>query len=371
MRIAADFGVESASIAVRVDANGRQGIEAAARDARYATLASQARAGDWILTAQHRDDQAETLLLNLLRGSGPLGLAAMPAVRDLGEAKLLRPLLDVGRSELERYAETRALSWLDDPGNEDLRFDRNFLRRRIVPLLQSRWASVGERVAQSAALAAETQQLLEDLARTDLIQLGADSPLRLPLSGLRALEPSRRNNLLRYACRVAGLAQPPRGRLESIATDLLDAAADRAPLVRWSGAEIRRYRDDVFVLRETGPLPAEARLAVGKGVELGPDLGRLEFESTGASGIRDDLAVRGLDIRFRRGGEKLRPSPGGSRRALKNLFQEEGILPWMRERIPLLMDGDRLVAVGDLWVDAECVDAGGYRVAWRDRPPLR
>ena len=167
------------------------------------------------------------------------------------------------------------------------------------------------------------------------------------------------------------MTPPPRGRLEAVSADLLGAAADRVPVVRWSGGEIRRYRDDVFVLREPGPLPAASRLTVGETVDIGSGLGRLELESTDATGIRNDLAARGLDVRFRRGGEKLRPARRGSRRALKNLFQEEGILPWMRERIPLLMVGDRLVAVGDLWVDADCAEAGGYRVRWRDRPALR
>lgn len=369
--IAASFDADVQTIAAQVDASTGRGPEAAAREARYAALRNQVRPGDWLMTAHHRDDQAETLLLNLLRGSGPLGLAAMPPVRDLDEALLVRPLLDVSRADLAAYASGNALVWLDDPGNEEPGFDRNFLRQDVLPLLRSRWPAAGEALAQSAKHAADVQHLLDELAAFDLSRLEVRSADRLPVSGLRALDPLRRDNLLRHACRKAGLAPPPRGRLRAVSKDLLDAAPDREPVVRWPGAEIRRYRDELFVLRERAAAPRPQRLTIGGPAELGRDHGRLELVQSDDVGIAGDIAARGLDLRFRSGGEKLKIAPGAGRRALKNLFQEAGVLPWMRDRIPLLMDGKRLVAVGDLWIDADCTESGGYRVRWHRRPQLR
>ncbi len=368
---AGTLGADCVSVAVdTVDAG--TGLEAAARAARYTAFEAFLKPGDWLLSAHHRDDQAETLLLNLLRGSGALGLAAMPPARPLGRGSLVRPLLDVTREELRGYAGEHGVEWSEDPSNADRRFDRNFLRHEVLPLLASRWPGAGKSLARSAEVAADTQALLDVLAADDLNRIGATDTERLPLSGLLQLDDRRQANLLRYACRRQSLPLPTASRLREILVTLLPSAGDAQPVVRWPGAIVRRFRDTVFLLPEetvTGVVPG-GTLTPDTPVDLGKGLGRLALVAVPGPGIREEIAAAGLVVRGRRGGERIRPVRGGATRRLKSLLQEAGILPWMRDRIPLLEADGRLVAVGDQWVDARCQGEPGYAVTWSEKPAL-
>lgn len=367
---AAGLGVECRVVNVETVDSGR-GLEAAARIARYAAFDEFLSAGDWLLSAHHRDDQAETLLLNLLRGSGALGLAAMPRARVCGHGLLIRPFLDVGRDDIHAYAREHGLDWQDDPSNLDRRFDRNFIRHDVVPILGTRWPGVSKALARSADIAADTQTLLDVLAADDLERIGAATPRRLPLAGLRGLDPRRQANLFRYACRQASLPTPPASRLCEIQQTLLGAASDAQPVVTWAGASVRRYRDSVFLLRDdvVGELPATVLTPDGS-VSLGAGLGTLSLQSTSGPGIAPDVAAAGLSVASRRGGERLKPTRDGATRRLKSLLQEAAILPWMRDRLPFLEHNGELVAVGDLWVDAAYQAEPGYAVVWEDKPEI-
>ena len=323
-----------------------QGPEAAAREARYRAFDEQLRDGEWLLLAQHRDDQAETLLLNLLRGSGTMGLAAMPPVRSFGRGRLVRPLLGVTREDLAAYAQAHNLPVVADPSNDNLGYDRNFLRQRVLPELHKRWPSAGHSLARSAELAGESQALLDALAGEDLARLGNDAA-RLPVELLLELDPARRRNLLRFACRRLQLGTPPHGKLAAIDRDVLYLGPALASPIEFAGC-----------LTPAQPVPLSA------------DLGSIALLPAKHDGIRARVAEAGLELRSRAGGEVLRCGPQGRRRRLKTLLQESSVLPWMRERIPLLWSADRLVAVGDLWIDSEFVEAGGYSVRWRGRPAL-
>ena len=173
-RIAKRLDVEFECERVDVDVDSGLGPEAAARDARYAALARHVNCGDWLLSAHHRDDQAETLLMNLLRGSGPAGVAGIPAARRFGDAWVLRPLLDIPRDELLRYASAADLEWLTDPSNEETQFDRNYLRNEVLPVLERRWPDAALRLAKSASLSRESAELLRQLADRDLVQIAAE-----------------------------------------------------------------------------------------------------------------------------------------------------------------------------------------------------
>ena len=369
-RFAAGLGVDCRVINVETRDSGH-GVEAAARAARYAAFDEFLSVGDWLLSAHHRDDQAETLLLNLLRGSGALGLAAMPRARPCGHGLLVRPFLDVGRDDIHAYAGEHGLDWQDDPSNLDRRFDRNFIRHDVIPVLGTRWPGVSKALARSAELAADTHALLDALAAEDLGDIGAATPRRLPLTGLRRLDPRRQANLLRYACRKATLPPPPVSRLREIQQTLLCAADDAQPVVTWSGASVRRYRDTVFLLREDveNELPTTT-LTPDVPVELGEGLGTLILRSTDSIGIAPDAAMGGLSVAQRQGGERLKPSREGATRRLKSLLQEAAVLPWMRNRLPLLEHDGNLVAVGDLWVDAAYQAEPGYAIVWENRPEI-
>jgi tRNA(Ile)-lysidine synthase len=369
-RLAGRLGVEILLETVTVDAAARCGLEAAAREARYAALAQHLNDGDWLLSAHHRDDQAETLLLNLMRGSGPAGLAGIGLLSRFGAGWLARPLIDVPRATLEAYAAAQELNWVEDPSNEDLRFDRNYLRHEVLPALEQRWAGVSERLARSADLAAEAASMLAELAESDLKRTG-NRAARIDVEGLLALSEARQRNLLRYAARHAGLPVPGAGRLGAILGDVLRAREDAQPLVAWQGAELRRYRGSLYLL----PAPQETtwrsgQRFAGPSLVLGPGMGSLRLVPGAARGLSDATIEHGLSIRLREGGEKIRPTGHIYTRKLKKLLQEEGVVPWMRERLPLVYAGGRLVAVADLWIAAVAASEPGTAIRWDDRPEL-
>lgn len=367
-QLAERLGVDCILRSVSVEQTG-DGPEAAAREARYRAFEALLTPADWLLTAHHREDQAETFLLNALRGSGPRGLAAMPAVRPCGAGLLLRPLLPVGRAELAAYARQAGLEWLDDPANADLGLDRNLLRHRVLPVLAERWPPAAEKLAQSATLSRSASGLLDELAAQDLERAGAAH--RLSADALGALPAERRYNLLRFALRRLGLPAAPATALRRIVEELLPARPDAEPLVQWRGGEARRYRNGVYLLPSMADVEApQDELCIGRALDLGAGLGRLRLEP-GKPGIDPALAAAGFSVRFRRGGEQLKPRSGGRTRTLKGLMQEAGIVPWMRARIPLLLQGERLVAAGDLWTDCGAQVDEGYVVQWESRPPLR
>lgn len=371
-RFADDLGIELVERTIDVPANDPRGIEAAARERRYRVLAELSRAGDHVLTAHHEDDQAETLLLNLMRGSGPAGLAGIGRRQPLGEGLLLRPLLDVSRAAIEAYAAEHGLDWCDDPSNTDLRFDRNFVRREILPALHRRWPAASARLGKSAGLLSESAELDADLAALDVAALGGD-PARLGLARLGRLSPARQRNVLKYAIRRSSLPPAPATRLEQAAKELVPARPDARPLVRWPGAELRRYRNRLYVLPQidyTVSLEAPTLRSDGRAIGLGASLGRLVLERDAAVGIDPALVGDGLRIAFREGGETIRPCGRGHTHALKKLLQEAAIVPWMRDFLPLLYAGERLVAVADLWIAEDARSAPGYAVRWLDQPAL-
>ena len=529
--------VQFVSRVVEVEQKSGLGLEATARQARYDAFRDIVEEGDWLLSAHHEDDQAETLLLNLMRGSGLAGLAGIGELQRFGDGMLARPLLGESGESIKAYAEQHELHWIDDPSNLDTRFDRNFLRREVVPALAKRWPGVVQRLGKSAELASEASALLNDLAQLDLANIATGLKAdKLDIDGLKSLSEKRQRNLLRYAVKQCGLPPPPATRLYQATQELIPAREDAQPLVAWPGAEIRRYRDKLYLLAEvpdvdaleSGKLTADGDwldLGVGSGqmrleagvdgeiqlcevvpalakrwpgvvqrlgksaelaseasailndlaqldlaniatglkadkldidglkslsekrqrnllryavkqcglppppatrlyqatqeliparedaqplvawpgaeirryrdklyllaevpdvdalepgkltadgdwLDLGVGSGQMRLEAGVDGGIDCDAVEGGLALRFRQGGEEF--CPVGRRRThkLKKLLQEDGVVPWMRQRIPLLYSGASLVAVGDLWIAANASKTNGYGILWRNRPAL-
>lgn len=371
---AAAMGVEFVAVRVTVDMASGQGLEAAAREARYQALRSVMQAGDWLLSAHHQDDQAETLLLNLLRGAGPAGLAGIGDIQPFGAGWLARPLLLFSRSDLQTYADALDLRWIDDPSNTDQALDRNFLRHEILPRLEARWPEASRCLRRSSGLASDAALLLDDLAAIDAVAIcdEGDCHDRLHIDALNALPSARQRNVLRFVIRQLGLPTPSAAQLQQVLATLLTARADAEPLVRWSGVEIRRYRNQLYIL------PAElAAKAADPGDIAGRDylrlehgLGELRFEAGAAEGLAEALVARGLELRFRHGGEEFRPAGQSHTKKLKKLLQEAGIVPWMRDRIPLLYSDGELVAVADLWLAAGAASKPGIAIHWENRPSI-
>lgn len=361
---------------LRVDARPRPGEspEAAAREVRYQAFAGFLEEGDCLLTAHHQDDQAETLLLQLLRGAGPRGLAAMPEYSAFAQGWHARPLLGYARDALHEVARQAGLSWIEDDSNSDTRFERNFLRHEILPRLKARYPAMAATLSRSARLCGEAADLLVTTAREDLLRVQREGG-SLSVDGLQALGEVRARNLLHQWCRERGLPTPTAAQLQCVWDEVIGAGVDSEPVVCWAGGEARRYRDALFIDR---PLPAHdvgrslawdgrtplsiPAAASGEllGEPLGELLGELQAERVRGQGIAlAALDNRRLEIRFRQGGEQLRPAGRAGHHALKKLFQEAGVPPWRRERIPLLYADGRLLAVAGLWVAQEAAAAAG------------
>ncbi|HEY8521263.1 MAG TPA: tRNA lysidine(34) synthetase TilS [Gammaproteobacteria bacterium] len=372
-RTAAALGVPFASARVRVAADG-SGLEAAARRARYEALAGLLAPGETLLTAHQADDQLETVLLRLLRGAGVRGLRGIAPFAPFGPGYLARPLLGFSRAEIRAAAERWGLEWIEDPSNASLDHDRNYLRHAVLPALVRRWPAAGRRAALTAAQMRDAEEILADVAAADARAFPELD--RLPAAALGALTAARRRNFLRHAIRALGLPVPHAHHVER----LLEAVAHRRPgahaVIRWPGAEARIYRDHVYLLRplEPGSGPGyRGRLALDAPWQ-GPE-GRLEAVPTAGEGIAAPWLAEGLELRFRAGGERFKPAGRAHSVSLKHWLQDEGIVPWMRDRVPLLFRGGRLVAVADLAVAAEALaasqNAPRYRIAWSDHPRIR
>ncbi len=371
--VAAALGVEFRYTRVSVDAGTGLGFEAAAREVRYAALGELLEPGEILLTAHHADDQLETLLLRMLRGAGVTGLGAIAPLRQLAGISVGRPLLGFSRAQIVEQAERWGLDWLEDPGNADPSHDRNFLRAEIVPRLADRWPAVSSTAARLAGNMREADGLLEELATVDLGQDAAAASI--DRERLRVLVPARQRNALRFAIRRRGLPLPSSTQLEELRRSLSVTRPDARTLVTWPGAEARVYRDRLYLIAPLAPLQPRrtiAQLAPGEPWE-GAE-GRLALAPGDGPGLPDAWVQAGLEVRFRRGGERLRPLNRGQSRPLKQLFQEAGVVPWMRGRVPLIYRGDMIAAVGDLWINDAARDGATrgnwWRVAWTDHSPI-
>lgn len=345
-------------------------LETRARTARYGRLVEWMNEGDCCLAAHHADDQAETFLLQALRGAGPAGLAAMPALCRFGAGWLGRPLLDWTRAELGAWGHSRKVTWVDDPGNLDAASPRNRLREELWPVFVTHWPSAARTLSRSAALAAEAARLLETLACQDLEPLGGKATDRLPIDALAAFDPERRRNLLRHWLRWRRLPVPDFAKLHELDRRFVqrDPGA-RASLV-WPGAVARRYRGMLHVGIPADGMPAgPIAMRIGEWVDLGA-FGRVAVTADPAGNLGPSILDKRLAVCFRCGGERIRPAGSPYHRTVKKLLQENGILPWMRGCFPLLYAGDELAAVAEIAV-AEEYAGSGWRLEWRNSPALR
>lgn len=350
---AAQLDVPIAIARVSICGSGT-GLEDAAREARRGEFERTLQPGEIIALAQHRDDQAETVLLKLLRGAGPEGLGGMRALREFGAGWLWRPLLDLPRAALRAYAQEQALRWIEDPSNEDTQLRRNFLRHEILPRLAQRWPDADIALAHAAAAAGAAAEFIDAEARKALARLQGLDPATLDWQGWLGLPEALRDPVLRLWLRELALDEPTRLHVRELERQLREAGADRSPCVAFAQTELRRYRDRLYALH-AGTQPLQDWQA--------------EWDGTAALQLPDGCTLslqpaRRIDpplrVNYRHGGERLKPAGAAHTRELRLLLQEAGVPPWQRARLPLVWQGDVLLAVGDLILS----EAG---TAWRDR----
>lgn len=345
---------------VRVKVGNFQGPESAARAARYQALREHMQAGETLLTAHHADDQAETVLLRLLRAAGPDGLSGMPRTRPFAAGWLVRPLLDCKRTDIERYLAAHHLEPLRDPANEQSGFDRNFVRHQVMPLLDRRWAGARRAILRSARLNAGASEALQELAASDLARC-MRQPGRLDLAPLARLSDFRRCEVLRRWCHQSGMNAPPGRQLEQFISQLAEAREDRIPELRWNDGIIRRWAETLWLEKRPEP-PASWQLQwrADSKLTLPGGLGRLEL--TGA--LSD---APGLRVASGQPGERIRLAGREGHRRVKQLLAEHGIPPWQRPLWPRLWRDGILIAVGDRWLDADFkreLEQQGLELIW-------
>lgn len=336
---------------IEVDRASGQGIEAAARTARYAALQTHIATGDVLLTAHQQDDQAETVLLQLLRGTGVPGLAAMPALAPFDAGYLARPLLAFSRTALNAYARAHALAWIEDESNRDPRQARNVLRHRVLPLVRAHWPQAAEAMARTATHAVDAAAVLDEVGRADWQRVAApDMTGALSIPELLTLSPARQRNVIRCWLRAERGLAPSAAHLDEILSHVARRPRSGHARVCWPGAEVHRYRDHLYVLAPLRAVPAEFDVAWDLAAPLPlPSLGcRIEPIPAVGRGLSPARVRAPLRLRLRQGGEICRLR--GHRHTLKQLLQEQGVPPWRRARLPLLYSGEELAAVGDLWV---------------------
>jgi tRNA(Ile)-lysidine synthase len=345
-RLNVPFQVEQ----VDIEPLRERGIEAAARELRHAALSR--RRVDFVALAHHLDDQAETMLLQLLRGAGVKGACAMPFIRRKeGAPAQLRPLLDVPRRALVEYAKEHALAWVEDESNADDAYPRNFLRHRVLPILEERFPAYRETLGRSSRHFAEASGLMDELAELD--SRGAMQEGGLEVARLKALNNARAKNLLRYFLHSFGVSMPQEAQLDDMLNQLRHARNDAGVCLDFDGWQMRRFQGRAYVTH-LKPLP-DSFCVTWNGEEVLdlPGLGgKLYFDCTPGAGIRlAQLQRANVTVRPRTGAERLKPGDRRPTRTLRNLLQEMNMPPWRRERLPLLFCDEALAAVPGVGVD--------------------
>ncbi|MCX4037230.1 tRNA lysidine(34) synthetase TilS [Aeromonas caviae] len=355
---------------VQLQRGSGDSLEAQAREARYQSLAAHLGDGEWLLTAHHQDDQLETLLLALKRGAGLRGLAGMVPSQPFACGLLLRPLLEVSRAELADAAATLPHGWVEDESNQDTRYDRNFLRQQLIPLLKARWPAMAQTAARTMAICAEQEVLINELAESDWQRAGEGEALRI--APLHALSAARRNNLLRYWIRRQGGEMPSRELLGLLWQEVALARDDANPRLGLQGLECRRHQGRLhLVAPDLAPREEVLPIRLGEAIPLPDGLGTFRLWSSGGEGLRTPRADEPLSIRFQVApGSMLKPTGRGGSRRLKKLLQEYGVPSWLRGRIPILYYGEQAALVAGLFVcDGFMTPIGGVGWEWRRAAP--
>ena len=368
---AEQLGIPFSAATATVTVSGK-GLEDAARGARYRVFAEHLHPGESLALAHHADDQAETVLLKLLRGAGPQGLGGMRAVREFGSGRLWRPLLNLPRELLREYAQANELEWIEDPSNLDTHLRRNFLRAEILPRLTQRWPDATVAIAHSAAWARAASDFVGHHARRALAQLQGVDPATLEWRGWLALDDALRDPVLRLWLRDLGYDEPAHFHLAELERQLRTSAEDRAPCVRWDQCELRRYRDLLYAMRPLAPLSAGWRSDWDGSPAALPGGGTLALRGE-TEPATIDAGDRPLAIHYRSGGEHIKPAGSTHTRELRLVLQEAGIPPWQRDRIPLISMNGELIAVADLVLSAAAAELCARlkaRIVW-DRAGMR
>ncbi|MDD5114601.1 MAG: tRNA lysidine(34) synthetase TilS, partial [Methylobacter sp.] len=368
-KTATALGVDFKVVRVNAGAATGQSPEEAARDARYAAFKTLLAEGDVLLVGQHREDQLETVLLQLFRGSGLAGLSGMPERMPFGRGVLLRPFLNIAKQSINDYAQQQQLSWVEDPTNECSDYDRNFLRNQVLPLLKQRWPAIDKTVSRSAGHCAETQSLINESAEQWFDWVFNPTDQTLIISQLNKQALARQRLIIRQWFAHLRLKMPSQGVIERILFELVAAKEHAEPMLSTQGYDFRRYRDTLYCLKHIVlDIPHAKVWPPGQRIINIGNEQTLSIIESSVGILVEHWQNAQIEIKFRSGGEKISLPGRAGRHLLKKLFQEAGIPPWEREQMPLIYLNGCLAAVGELWISAEFYaenSAACVRVVWQ------
>jgi tRNA(Ile)-lysidine synthase len=342
------LNVPLTTLRVTADDTLREGVEAAARRARFNAFAANLGAGEWLALAHHRDDQVETVLLKLLRGAGPEGLGGMRTLRPFAQGYLWRPLLEMPRTVICKYLIEHSLQSINDPANADPNYLRNQLRHSVLPRLREHWPHADTAVLHAARLCRAAAEYITAAASTALATLQHEAG-SLDAGGWLALPEALRAPVLDAWLHAQGFATPPDRARAELEKQTTHAAADKSPTIYWPGTEVHVWNGRLYV---TPPLPAPPPTwqAAWDGTPIAlPVGGTLTLVSPDGGGVQNACLQPALTLRLRRGGERIRPTGHAHTRELRDLFREARVPPWLRTRCPLVYLDGELIAVADLW----------------------
>ncbi len=353
--IAHDLGLKFLLMRVNALPEHGQSPEEAARNARYDAFKTLLQAGDVLMLAQHREDQLETVLLQLFRGSGLRGLSGMPEFIDFGKGILLRPLLSAPKLSLLDYAETMQLNWIEDPSNQCNDYDRNYLRNALIPLIKTRWPACDITVARSAHHCAEAQGLLTELAEQLFATLFNPVDRTLSIDKLDIYSMSQQRLIIREWFQALGLKMPSQAFMRRIFQEVINAHPQRDPILSAQGYSVRRYRQRLYCLSSINGtyVPQNAHWPVDQSFLPATNGQVLQVVDCSAGILKSQWHNAEITVKYRSGGEKMRLPGRQGRHELKKLFQEAGIPPWQRAQIPLIYMNNQLAAVGEYWISAD------------------
>ncbi len=342
-KICMALGVPLEVITLNLTIAKGESVEEVARTARYKMLHQSLEENESLLTAHHLNDQVETFMLNLFRGAGVDGLASMPVSRLFGpkelQYQLLRPLLSYSRKKLEMYAEKYQLAVVEDPSNLDDSFDRNYLRQKILPQLNQRWVGLDKTIARAASIQSEAKEILNEVAEQAFKQVYDNKKKALSISRLKTLSKAKQKLVIRYWIAANGFSYFSEKKLQHVFSDVIEADQDTQPLLEWQGAQLRRFQNHLYLSEPL--LPHDATRVIKWDLRSPLTINPLNLTISPEELPKGALNVT---VRFRQGGEKIR-IPNRGHLSLKNIFQEEGVPPWLRNRLPLLYIGDELFQV--------------------------
>ena len=353
---------------VKVNTTEGFGIEAAARKARYQKLRRSIQEGEWLMTAHHQDDQLETILLRMARGTGIEGLQGIQKQFNFGRGRILRPLLGVSKSEILGYAREKKLVWVVDTSNQETYFDRNFLRIKVIPTIKERWPSFSSSVSRLSDISTQTSILLKELAEQDL---GFNYPIKnLDIDIFKNKSIGRIINIIRFLILKNEMSVPSMKVLNSGVSTLLNPKSVNPSMV-WDNYCIKRYLDKLYFLQLSELQPNQSNELMNWSIDeplvLDENGSTLAATIAKGKGLSLKKCNKNLNVQFRKGGESIRPVGHKITKKLKKLFQEDHILPWTRDKIPLLYKKNELIGVGDLWFSQNYIasaEEDGFLINW-------